>query len=116
MHKVHAFIAPKLIGGAGAPTPLGELGFTQMDQAIPLCDTHFSMVGLDLLCTGYLPSSGGLAHMAATAMVNSPPTQEKGVVQFYKAWDAFGALSNFSPHPIRVEFNGASLEWRTVEV
>ncbi len=28
IQKVYAFVAPKLIGGLAAPTPIGELGFT----------------------------------------------------------------------------------------
>lgn len=36
VHKVLAFIAPKIIGGARAPSPVGELGFVEMTQAVPL--------------------------------------------------------------------------------
>ncbi len=32
VHKVLAFIAPKIIGGTRAPTPVGELGFVEMTQ------------------------------------------------------------------------------------
>ena len=34
--KVMAFVAPKIIGGARAPTPVGELGFVEMTQAVQL--------------------------------------------------------------------------------
>ena len=29
-------------------------------------------------------------------------------IEFYKAWDRYGALSNFSPHPIEMPENAAS--------
>ena len=32
IHKTMAFIAPKLIGGEEAPTPLNDLGFVEMTQ------------------------------------------------------------------------------------
>lgn len=32
IHKVLAFVAPKIIGGARAPTPVGELGNVEMTQ------------------------------------------------------------------------------------
>jgi len=32
IHKAMAFIAPKLVGGVKAPTPVGELGNVEMTQ------------------------------------------------------------------------------------
>ncbi len=32
IHKAMAFIAPKLVGGVQAPTPVGELGNVEMTQ------------------------------------------------------------------------------------
>lgn len=32
IHKVMAFVAPKIIGGDRAPCPVGELGFVEMTQ------------------------------------------------------------------------------------
>lgn len=32
LHKVVAFVAPKIIGGTRAPTPVGELGNVEMTQ------------------------------------------------------------------------------------
>lgn len=32
IHKAMAFIAPKLVGGVRAPTPVGELGNVEMTQ------------------------------------------------------------------------------------
>ena len=38
------------------------------------------------------------------------------VVEFYKAWDRYGALSNFSPHPVRLpSADGTPRMWATVE-
>ena len=33
IHKAMAFIAPKVVGGVRAPTPVGELGNVEMTQA-----------------------------------------------------------------------------------
>lgn len=56
VQKVWAFVAPKLIGGPAAPTPVGELGLTQMTDAIALDSVRVRSVGPDLLVEGYLPS------------------------------------------------------------
>ena len=110
-----AFIAPKLIGGEGGPTPLGELGFQKMTEALPVCDVVYDTHGPDLSVTGYLPSSGGLEKVADSSSRMLDAHAALGPrVAFYKAWDAFGGLSNFSPHPIRPP--GEASEWSTVEV
>ena len=62
-----AFIAPKIIGGETVPSPVGVFGLVEMTQAIELVDTHWEQVGPDLLMTGFLPSSGGLASGASRA-------------------------------------------------
>jgi diaminohydroxyphosphoribosylaminopyrimidine deaminase / 5-amino-6-(5-phosphoribosylamino)uracil reductase len=54
VQKVWAFIAPKLIGGSAAPSPIGELGLTQMTQAKSLSRVSLSTVGEDFLLQGYL--------------------------------------------------------------
>ncbi|KAG2494143.1 hypothetical protein HYH03_007779 [Edaphochlamys debaryana] len=158
VHKVMAFVAPKIIGGLRAPTPVGELGFVEMTQAVELVDNTWSQVGPDLMMTGYMPSSGGLwaleatleaadeesaadaasasaVHLPSSPAPSSPAPppaaapatsaagggdvkaaaaagsiaakRRRGAggpqgrsVSFYKAWDQWGALSNFSPHPI----------------
>ncbi|KAF6260871.1 dihydrofolate reductase-like domain-containing protein [Scenedesmus sp. NREL 46B-D3] len=150
IHKVLAFIAPKIIGGERAPTPVGELGNVEMTQAVSLLEPAWKQVGPDLMMTGYLPSSGGLSALeqalsfpggravaAAAAGLGSTGIQQQQqqqhatqqllqeqqsgalllqeqqqqqrnradsqrVISFYKAWDEWGALSNFSPHPIRM--------------
>ncbi|BAZ40083.1 riboflavin biosynthesis protein RibD [Calothrix sp. NIES-4101] len=55
IQKVLAFIAPKIIGGDKAPTPVGSLGFTRMTEALSLENIEISLVGSDCLITGYLP-------------------------------------------------------------
>ncbi|MEB3289962.1 MAG: bifunctional diaminohydroxyphosphoribosylaminopyrimidine deaminase/5-amino-6-(5-phosphoribosylamino)uracil reductase RibD [Leptolyngbya sp.] len=54
--KVWAFVAPKLVGGQGAPTPLGDLGITDMSAALPLHHLTYRSLGPDLLIEGYLAS------------------------------------------------------------
>ncbi|KAK3272479.1 hypothetical protein CYMTET_19228 [Cymbomonas tetramitiformis] len=175
VHKVMAFIAPKVIGGGSkAKSPIGELGFVEMTQALPLVESNFDKVGDDLLFTGYLPSSGGLAAAAAAAAaaplqpssggrITTAGHEEQSVgarvralpaiqgelrgdgddddggdedldmelctaecepeppagsqhLRFYKAWDAYGALSNFAPFPIDMQAEDGTVErWPTVE-
>lgn len=114
IHKVLAFIAPKLVGGSDAPTPLGDLGFLKMTQAIQLLDSSFELVGPDLLVTAYTPSSGGLAAVAAAQRAPKVPPADE--LLFYKSWDEFGGLSNFSPHAIRIRHGEETHDWQTVEV
>ncbi len=55
VQKVLAFIAPKIIGGSDAPTPVGDLGFTNMTQALSLERVRWQVIGNDCLVEGYLP-------------------------------------------------------------
>ncbi len=54
VHKVHAFIAPVLVGGARAPSPIAGLGRPHMAQAPRLQQVTLERLGPDLLLTGYL--------------------------------------------------------------
>ncbi len=54
VQKVYAFIAPKLIGGFTAPSPIDDLGLNLMTDAINLLRSQFKQIGNDLLITGYL--------------------------------------------------------------
>jgi diaminohydroxyphosphoribosylaminopyrimidine deaminase/5-amino-6-(5-phosphoribosylamino)uracil reductase len=56
IQKVMAFIAPKIIGGVDAPSPVGELGFKEMTQALTLENTTLEQIERDILITGYLPT------------------------------------------------------------
>lgn len=55
VQKILAFIAPKIIGGTNAPSPVGELGFTSMTEAIALERVRWRTVGSDCLVEGYFP-------------------------------------------------------------
>jgi diaminohydroxyphosphoribosylaminopyrimidine deaminase / 5-amino-6-(5-phosphoribosylamino)uracil reductase len=55
VQKVLAFIAPKIVGGIDAPTPVGDLGFTTMTEALTLEQVSWRVVGQDCLMEGYLP-------------------------------------------------------------
>jgi diaminohydroxyphosphoribosylaminopyrimidine deaminase/5-amino-6-(5-phosphoribosylamino)uracil reductase len=55
--KVMVFIAPKLIGGSGAPGPVGGSGIEELSKAIPLKDISMKRVGEDILITG-IPEKG----------------------------------------------------------
>lgn len=43
--QVFAFVAPKIIGGRNAPSPVGELGMVEMTQALDLIDVCYEQVG-----------------------------------------------------------------------
>ena len=51
--KVHAFIAPMLMGGETAKTPVGGTGFDSPQTALRLHDMTVEQVGTDILVTGY---------------------------------------------------------------
>lgn len=55
VQKILAFIAPKIIGGSTAPSPVGDLGFTTMTEALSLERVRWRTVGSDCLVEGYLP-------------------------------------------------------------
>lgn len=56
VQKILAFIAPKIIGGSTAPTPVGDLGLKAMTEALSLERVRWRTVGADCLVEGYLPS------------------------------------------------------------
>lgn len=56
VQKILAFVAPKIIGGVGAASPVGELGLTQMTEALLLERVRWESVGSDLLVEAYLPN------------------------------------------------------------
>ncbi len=55
INEAHVFIAPKLSGGAGASSPIGGQGVTNMSQALPLRDATWREVNGDLYLSGRLP-------------------------------------------------------------
>ncbi|NJM64841.1 MAG: bifunctional diaminohydroxyphosphoribosylaminopyrimidine deaminase/5-amino-6-(5-phosphoribosylamino)uracil reductase RibD [Acaryochloris sp. RU_4_1] len=56
IQKILAFIAPKIVGGQAAPSPVGDLGFNQMTEALSLERVRWQIVGEDCLVEGYLPA------------------------------------------------------------
>jgi diaminohydroxyphosphoribosylaminopyrimidine deaminase / 5-amino-6-(5-phosphoribosylamino)uracil reductase len=54
VQKVLAFIAPKLIGGQAAPSPVGDLGLEKMTDALVLKEAQWRTIGSDWLIEGYL--------------------------------------------------------------
>ncbi|WVZ75425.1 hypothetical protein U9M48_023476 [Paspalum notatum var. saurae] len=68
IHKIYAFWAPKIIGGLNAPTPVGELGLSQMTQAINLMDVSYEqrVAGAEAGCEDIAPgviAGGGSAEL-----------------------------------------------------
>ena len=57
VRKVQAYIAPKLIGGAEAKTPVGGAGFAKMADALTLQNLTVTPLGEDFLLEGDLPCS-----------------------------------------------------------
>lgn len=114
------------IGGIRAPSPVGDLGFIEMTQALQLEDVTWQPSGPDLLMQAYLPQSGGLKAVAASAVANALGSQSAlpeasnsssngsihgRCIEFYKAWDEYGCFSNFSAHKITLD----QKEWPSVE-
>ena len=52
--KLCWFIAPKIIGGAMAPSPVEGSGFKYMAEAIAVEDVQVTFIGPDMLVTGYI--------------------------------------------------------------
>lgn len=52
--KVFFFIAPKIIGGEKAPSPIGGIGVETMKEVVRLKDYQMRPIGSDFLIEGYL--------------------------------------------------------------
>ncbi|NEP14088.1 MAG: bifunctional diaminohydroxyphosphoribosylaminopyrimidine deaminase/5-amino-6-(5-phosphoribosylamino)uracil reductase RibD [Symploca sp. SIO2C1] len=55
VQKVIVFIAPKIIGGKFAPSPVGDLGLATMTNALKLESVTWRQLGSDYVVEGYLP-------------------------------------------------------------
>ncbi|ESR41843.1 Riboflavin biosynthesis protein PYRR [Citrus sinensis] len=121
IHKVFAFVAPKIIGGKNAPTPVSELGMVEMSQALDLIDICYEQVGPDMLISGFLQPIPDLMPVIPSedetfAIDPTVTPYEPSIIYFYKTWDPYGAFSNFSPHPIQMpDVNGDYVTWSSVE-
>uniref|UniRef100_A0A6N2KZL3 Riboflavin biosynthesis protein PYRR, chloroplastic n=1 Tax=Salix viminalis TaxID=40686 RepID=A0A6N2KZL3_SALVM len=117
IHKVFAFVAPKIIGGKNAPSPVGELGMVEMSQALDLIDVCFEQVGPDMLISGFLQPVPDLVPVIPSedetfAIDPSITPYDSKIIFFYKTWDPYGAFSNFSPHPIQMpDGSGSYVTW-----
>ncbi|PSF35608.1 bifunctional diaminohydroxyphosphoribosylaminopyrimidine deaminase/5-amino-6-(5-phosphoribosylamino)uracil reductase RibD [Aphanothece hegewaldii CCALA 016] len=60
VQKIFAFIAPKIIGGNMAPSPVGDLGLEKMTDALELENVSIHSIESDLLIEGYLPKKAWL--------------------------------------------------------
>jgi diaminohydroxyphosphoribosylaminopyrimidine deaminase/5-amino-6-(5-phosphoribosylamino)uracil reductase len=54
VQKIMAFIAPKIIGGRVAPSPVGDLGLEKMTEALQLERVTVGAIESDFLIEGYL--------------------------------------------------------------
>lgn len=121
IHKVYAFVAPKIIGGANAPSPVGELGMHNMTQALNLMDVSYEQIGPDMLISGFLqpiPDLSPVIPSVDETSVLDPMIScfDTDIIFFYKTWDPYGAFSNFSPHPLQMlDENGCYFTWPSVE-
>ncbi|XP_050142533.1 riboflavin biosynthesis protein PYRR, chloroplastic-like isoform X4 [Malus sylvestris] len=121
IHKVFAFVAPKIIGGKNAPSPVGELGMVEMTQAFDLIDVCYEQVGPDMLVSGFLQPIPDVTPVIPSVdeTFEIDPTvtpYESRIISFYKTWDPYGAFSNFSPHQIKMpDDNGDYATWLSVE-
>ena len=61
IQKVWAFIAPKLIGGSNAQTPIGDMGFREMTEALALNNIELQKIGPDWLIEGYVQNKATCA-------------------------------------------------------
>ncbi|KAK4741644.1 hypothetical protein SAY87_025232 [Trapa incisa] len=121
IHKVYAFVAPKIIGGRNAPSPVGELGMVEMSQALDLIDVSYEQVGPDILISGFLqpipdlkPVIPSFDETAAIDPTINP--YEPDIIYFHRTWEPYGVFSNFSPHPIQMPDNEGKYEtWSTAE-
>jgi diaminohydroxyphosphoribosylaminopyrimidine deaminase/5-amino-6-(5-phosphoribosylamino)uracil reductase len=52
--KLWLLLLPKFIGGHNAPSPVGDLGFTKMTEAIELQQVTIKNIDPDILFEGYI--------------------------------------------------------------
>jgi diaminohydroxyphosphoribosylaminopyrimidine deaminase / 5-amino-6-(5-phosphoribosylamino)uracil reductase len=54
IQKILAFVAPKIVGGISAPSPVGDMHIRSMADALVLERVSYQQIGSDLLIQGYL--------------------------------------------------------------
>ena len=50
--RIYAFVAPKLVAGAGAKSPVEGVGIARMEDAVKLQETEIISYGEDICITG----------------------------------------------------------------
>ena len=55
MNKVQAYVAPKLLGGEGARSPVGGKGFPHPNQVVKVEGVTITQLGPDYLLEGRVP-------------------------------------------------------------
>lgn len=75
VHKVMAYVAPVVIGGAASPGPVAGRGALTMPEALHLTATRLEMLTPDLLLTAYVPQMANHLPLAAGLAMEwpSPP-------------------------------------------
>jgi diaminohydroxyphosphoribosylaminopyrimidine deaminase/5-amino-6-(5-phosphoribosylamino)uracil reductase len=58
LDEFHVFVAPKLIGGSGAPPPIAGAGVAHMADALALERVTFQQSGEDVYVHGFAPTRG----------------------------------------------------------
>ena len=58
--EFHVFVAPKLVGGATASSPVGGQGVATMAEALPLVEWHVEQLDGDVLFHGWTAAAGSL--------------------------------------------------------
>ena len=84
--QVFAFVAPKIIGGLNAPSPVGELGMVEMTQALNLIDVSYEQAGAIFLSINsvltqyfcYSPSSIFSLCIGLSLAISSPLCFDSG--------------------------------------
>jgi diaminohydroxyphosphoribosylaminopyrimidine deaminase / 5-amino-6-(5-phosphoribosylamino)uracil reductase len=61
--EVHAFIAPKLLGGAGAPGPIAGEGIAAMSAALSLQELQVQQLGGDVYVRGRIVGGKSVSHL-----------------------------------------------------
>lgn len=57
--KVRIYVAPKILGGSGAKTPVGGIGFDAPDSGVKLCGVTHRECGGDIVIEGYTDKGEG---------------------------------------------------------
>lgn len=60
--KVRMYVAPKILGGRDAKTPVEGGGFPSPDSGVKLCGITYSMSGDDIVIEGYVDKGGQNVH------------------------------------------------------